>query len=143
MKRVLTIALPVAVVALVAAYALVLHKPAKQHARVAGEVYVLPKDFVVNLAADRFAKVSVALVLAPGHAAPSGAEGTTPPDGYGTLPQEALVRAIVTDELTGEPSDALIAAHGRSAVEQRIKRRILKTTDVDVDRVMLTDIAVQ
>ena len=42
-----------------------------------GEVYVLGKDFLVNLAGGRFAKLGVALIVEPGSAAPAegGAHG--------------------------------------------------------------------
>ncbi len=85
----------------------------------------------------------MALVLAPRATRPPPAEGAAPPEGYGTLPEEALVRSIVTDELTGRSSSSLISQTGRDAVEKSIKTRILKSTDVAVSSVMLTDIAVQ
>ena len=143
MSRAIKIGLPVLLLALGASYKLVLAKPAPHDGKVAGEVYVLPKDFVLNLAAGRFAKVSVALVLAAGHELPEEAGAAPAPEGYGALPEEALVRAIVTDTLTGTDSSALLDKHGRDASERRIEKRILASTDVKVDAVRLTDIAVQ
>ena len=64
----------------------------------------MPKDFLINLKSGRFAKLNAALVLKHGYLEPSrpprgGHEAAaTPPDGYGTLPQEAVVRAIITDD---------------------------------------------
>ena len=61
------------------------------------------QEFLVTLAEGRYAKLSVGLVLPHDALAPEGAEGAEakPPEGYGPLAQEALVRAIVTDPLTG------------------------------------------
>ena len=72
--------------------------------KVHGEVYVLPKDFLVNLSDGRFGKLNVALVFDHGFTAAPAAgghgAGTEAPEGYGVLTQEPLVRAIVTDVLT-------------------------------------------
>ena len=70
--------------------------------KIAGAVYVLPKDFLINLAGGKFAKLNAALVLKEGYLAeavrprrrPRGGRAAR---GYGTLPQEAAVRAIITD----------------------------------------------
>src|ERR1700754_2974196 len=79
--------------------------PLKEKHKVEGQVYVLPKEFVVNLADGRYAKFNVALVLdhAQLTAPAAGGHGAAadPPEGYGTLEQEAVVRDIVTDEVSG------------------------------------------
>ena len=72
--------------------------------------------------------------------APSAA---TPPDGYGALPQEAAVRAIVTNTVTGASSNELISRHGRTELRDQILKQIKKTTDVEADEVLFTDVAVQ
>src|SRR5262245_34339852 len=82
----------------------VLAKPSEKgpEPKVHGTVYVLPKEFLVNLADGRYAKLQVALVVeaaaAAGHGGGHGAP--VPPDGYGSEPQEAIVRDLITDELT-------------------------------------------
>ena len=120
--------------------------------KVAGEVYVMPKDFLINLEAGKFAKLNAALVLKEGYLAEavkaalkaSGEkEAGTPPTGYGTLPQEAVVRAIITDTLTDEPSSHLVHEKQRAKLQKTILKRIQKETDVKVEDVMLTDLAVQ
>ena len=71
---------------------------------------MLQKEFLVNLADSRYAKVSAALLLNPKDhsAAAAGGHGAPgPAEGYGAMTQEAIVRAIVTDELTGLPADDL------------------------------------
>jgi flagellar basal body-associated protein FliL len=149
MKSKLKILLPLVLVIFGATYKFVLAKPAPEpHHKIAGEVYVLPKDFLINLNGGRFAKLGVALVLAEGYsAAPAGGghEGAAPapPEGYGTLPQEPVVRSIITDELTDAPAGKLTSADGREKLQKLILKRLENQTDVKVDDVLFTDVAVQ
>jgi len=69
--------------------------------------------------------------------------GTPPPDGFGTLPQEAAVRDVVTDVLTGQSGDELISERGREQVKAEILRGIRTRTDVRVNEILLPDVAVQ
>ncbi|HVY78521.1 MAG TPA: flagellar basal body-associated FliL family protein [Solirubrobacterales bacterium] len=141
MKRKLKLIVPILVLAIGAAgYKFVLAAPAESKAKVDGEVYVLPKEFVVNLADGRYAKLTVALVLGPGQST-AGAEA--PPEGFGTLAQEPLVREIVTDALTGAPAGVLTSRQGRHGYEQRIKRAVDRETDVETRSVAFTDLVVQ
>ena len=145
MKKKLIIVLGlVLVVGLGGAYKLVLaKKPAKE--KIAGQVYVLPKDFLVNLADGRFAKLDVALVLEKGYSAkPAGGEGAAePPEGFGTLPEEAAVRDIVTGVITDASGRTLISRSGRERLKRRILRQIQRSTDVEATAVLFTDVAVQ
>lgn len=127
-------------------------KPAetKPKPKVHGEVYVMPKDFLINLKDGRFAKLNVALVLEHHYLAAAVAEASggghgapKSPDGYGTLPQEALIRDIVTDELTGAEAADLITQTKRKEIKEHILKNIKSHTDVKVEEVMLTDVAVQ
>ena len=114
--------------------------------RIAGAVYVLPREFVLNLADDRFAKLNVALVLHDKEQleASHGAEGgAAPPEGFGPLPQEAAVRDVVTDAVTDARADELIDRGAREALKRRVARAIAARTDVKVDKVLFTDLAVQ
>jgi flagellar FliL protein len=140
-----------AVVALVVvggAYKFVLAKPkaAAKKPNVEGTLYVLQKEFLINLADSRYAKVSAALVLNPkdhstaaagGHGAPS------PPEGYGAMSQEAVIRAIVTDELTGLPAEELEDNKKREKVLKHILERIHEESDVHADAVLFPDLTVQ
>ncbi|MTD45462.1 hypothetical protein GKE82_14490 [Conexibacter sp. W3-3-2] len=187
------IIIPILLVALGGAYKFVLAKPADAGPppKVEGEVYVLPKEFLVNLEDGKFAKLSVALVFDHGfHSAPvaavtppagattrvalasvprsgwsdippasrrtapapvaprtvfagGGAPPPKPPEGYGVLKQEALIRAIVTDELTQTASRELMSAKGRKKLRKHLLERFHKETDVKVHDVLITDIAVQ
>lgn len=149
MKSKLKFVIPILLVALGGSYKFVLAKePAKEpEPKVHGEVYVLGKDFLVNLAGRRFAKLGVALIVEPGSAAPAegdhGAAPAEPPEGYGALPQEALVRDIVTDELTDARAGELTSRKGRQRLKKRIVARVKKTSDVHITGVLLTDVAVQ
>jgi flagellar FliL protein len=148
MKKRLKIIIPLALVlALGGAYKFVLAKPAPApKPKVAGEVYVLPKDFLLNMSDGRFAKLDVALVMKPGAetAAPASGEApSAPPEGFGTLPQEALVRDIVTNVVTDVPGSELISRSGRDKLKKRILRTIHQKTDVEAEDVLFTDVAVQ
>jgi flagellar basal body-associated protein FliL len=129
-------------------YKFVLAKPAAvAKPKVEGEVYVLPKDFLVNLSDGKFAKLGVGLVFDEGFAAaPAGAAaegGAAPPTGYGVLAQEAVVRDIVTDVVTDESAHALTSRKGREEIKKEILKRLKAQTDVKVHEVLLTDVAVQ
>ncbi len=136
----------VALVVLGGAYKTVLAKPpAKEKPKVHGQVYVLPKEFLVNLADDRYAKLTVALILPhdePVAAAEAG-HGAAPPEGWGTLPQEAVVRGLITDTLTGVDADKLIEPEGREKLKLKVLNKIKKHSDVHAEDVLFTDIAVQ
>ena len=150
MKKKLKIVIPLALLLVGGGYKFVLAgEPAPAKMKVHGDVYVLGKDFLVNLDDGRFAKLGVALVVEPGTAAPAPAGGghggaaPKPPEGYGTLPQEAIARAVVTDVLTGAEARDLKVASARARLKRRIKRVLKKTSDVHVEDVLFTDVAVQ
>lgn len=148
MKPKLKIIVPLLlVVVLGGVYKLVLAKPEKEpKPKVAGEVYVLPKEFLVNLTDGRFARLGVALVMKPGaHTAAAGGHGAAaaPPEGYGPLPQEAIVRDIVTDTVTSASGAELTSARGRKELKKEILDHIQEQTDVHADDVLFTDVAVQ
>jgi flagellar basal body-associated protein FliL len=145
-KKVLIPLLVVVIAGIAAKF--VLAKPAPvEHHKIDGTVYVLPKEFLLNLSDGRYAKINVALVLAPGQssapAAGSEGGGAAPPDGFGTLEQEAAVRDIVTDVVTGQSGDELVSATGRKKVKAEILAGIRAHTDVKVNEVLLPDVAVQ
>jgi flagellar basal body-associated protein FliL len=141
----------IAVAALVlagGAYKTVLAKPKEKapEPKVHGTVYVLPKEFLVNLADGRYAKLQVALVVeaaaaAGGHGGGHGAPA--PPDGYGAEPQEAIVRDLITDELTNASDHELIQREGREKIKKQILKSIKEHTDVHVEEVLFPDVTVQ
>ncbi|WP_320669640.1 flagellar basal body-associated FliL family protein [Patulibacter defluvii] len=107
--------------------------------KVDGTVYVLPKDFLINLRDGRYAKLSVALVL---DEAPKAGEGEAV-EGYGALPEEAVVRDVVIDELGGQDGDALTTAAGRAKAKAALARALRKRTDVALSAVLFPDLTVQ
>jgi flagellar basal body-associated protein FliL len=147
MKSKLKIIVPVLLLVLGGTYKFVLAKPAATaKPKVHGEVYVMPKDFLINLADGRFAKLDVGFVFKEGFAAApagGGEAAAAPPEGYGPLAQEAVVRDIVTDTITGRTAHDLTARKGRDELKAEIRTRILKTTDVKVADVLFMDVAVQ
>jgi len=128
-------------------YTFVLAKPASEPTpKIAGEVYVLPSEFVLNLADGKYAKLGVALVMDPeAHATAAGGHGAAsePPAGYGSLPQEAVVRDIVTDEVTESSGSDLQTSRGRERLKKLILKRLHHETDVHADSVLFTDVTVQ
>jgi flagellar basal body-associated protein FliL len=145
-KKILIIAV-VALVVAGGAYKTVLAKPKKEpKPKVEGDVYVLPKEFLVNLSDGRYAKLSVALVVEPaaaagGHGGGHGA--AAPPEGYGSEPQEAIVRDVITDTLTDAADSDLIEREGRERIKKKILASIKKQTDVHVEEVLFPDVTVQ
>jgi flagellar FliL protein len=96
------------------------------------------------MADGRYATLTVALVLDPKEIIPATAEGgATPPDGYGNLPEEAVIRDIVTNVVTNEPGKMLTTEQGREKIKTEILNQIKQTTDVKIDEVLLPDVAVQ
>ncbi len=101
------------------AYQFVLKEPPpKPKLKVHGEVYVMPKEFLVNLSDGRLGRVNVGMVFdehfssAPPAAGGHGA-APKPPEGYGQLQQEPIVRVILTDVLTVGAGVEVPVAHGR------------------------------
>lgn len=144
MKRRLMIVVPLAVlIALGGVWKLVLAKPASHDAKVDGQVYVLPKEFLVNLTDGRFAKMQVALVLAHDQAVEAEGDHAAPTEGFGSLEQEPVVRDVVVDEVTDSDAEDLTQRRGRAALKRRLLKAIRARTDVKVNDVLLTDVAVQ
>ncbi len=113
--------------------------------KIKGTIYVMPQSFLLNLSDGRYAKLDVALQLAPGQSdgatadsSSSGSEG-----GPGTLPEEAIVREIITNTITGQSGETLISSHGRQAVKRQILHTIQQRTDVKVEEVLFPDFTVQ
>lgn len=149
MKKHLKIIIPIILVALGGGYKFALAKPdPAPPSKVHGSVYPLPREFLINLSDGRYAKLGVALVLTKDDHSLEPAGGghgaaPKPPEGYGAMAQEALVRDIVTDTLTDRADQQLIDREGREKLKKKIAKAISKHTDVKVEDVLFTDVAVQ
>jgi hypothetical protein len=140
-KAMLALALPIV---LFGGYTMTKPKPVPK-LKVKGTIYVMPQTFLLNLSDGRYAKLTVALQLAPGQSdgatagdAPSGGES-----GPGTLPEEALVREFVTNTVTNQSGETLISSSGRRDVQKQILRLIQQRTDVKTEAVLFPDLTVQ
>jgi flagellar basal body-associated protein FliL len=148
MKKKLMIVLPVLLLALGGAYKFKFSKAGEAEAKpkVDGTVYILQKEFLVNLHDGRFAKLTAALLLAHDDtsALPAGGhEAASPPEGYGAMAQEAVVRAIITDDLTDAPASQVIDREGREKLQEKILKDLKQKTDVKVEEVLFPDVTVQ
>jgi flagellar FliL protein len=118
-------------------------KPAPQ--KIAGTIYMLPKQFTLNLQDGHYATLNVALELAPGQSDGATAADAAPSSDQliGTLPEEPAIRAIITNAVTNETSSTLVSDSGRSRIIHQILGAIKAQTDVKVKNVLFTDLAVQ
>ncbi len=144
-KKVLIPLVLVLVAGAVGAKMFLLPKKAQAKPKVSGTIYVLPKSFTLNLADGRYATLTVALLLAPGQStgATAATQGQTTSAGFGTLPQEPIIRSIITSDVTDDTSKVLLTQSGRQALQTEILHGIAKQTDVKVKQIYFTDLAVQ
>jgi flagellar basal body-associated protein FliL len=127
-----------------AAKTFLLPKPAVAKPKIDGEIYVLPKGFTLNLTDGRYATMTIGLILAVGQSDGATADAAAAsPSGIGTLPEEPVIRAIITNTITNEPSTALLTDSGRAKLKSTILSQIKGTTDVKVTDILFTDVAVQ
>ena len=120
-------------------------KPKVVVPKVNGEVYVMPHQFTLNMADGRYATLNAALLLAPGQSdgASATASGGSSDSVIGTLPEEAVIRDIITNTITSQPGSALTTANGREQLKSEILKAIKTGTDDKIDGVFFTDVAVQ
>lgn len=141
------IVIPVVLVVLLgAAYSFAKPKPVEK-LKVKGTLYQMPASFLLNLQGSHYVKLNVALLLAPGQSdgasATGGGSSGSGEEAQGTLPEEPLVRSIITNVVTGQNSETLVGEHGRTAIRQEILQDINKQTDVKVESVLFPDFTVQ
>lgn len=141
-KLMLAVALPILILAI--GYKMTQPKPVNK-AKIKGTIYSLPAPFLLNLTDGRFAKISVALELAAGQSdgATATSSSSSGENAVGTLPEEPLVREIVTNAITNVNGETLISLQGRRAIQHQILEAIDKDTDVKVEAVLIPDLTVQ
>jgi flagellar basal body-associated protein FliL len=54
-----------------------------------------------------------------------------------------VIRSIITNLITNQTSNALVTGSGRATLQSEILSQIKTQTDVKVDHVFFTDVAVQ
>jgi flagellar FliL protein len=141
-KLMLALALPIV---LFGGYTMTKHKPVLKE-KVKGTIYLMPKEFLLNLRDGRYAKVAIALDLAPGQSDGASAEGSSSGSGEnaaGTLPEEPMVREIVSDVISGQDGSTVESDSGRRNIQKEIASDIRKQTDVKVEAVLIPDFTVQ
>lgn len=113
--------------------------------KIPGTLYQLPQAFLLNLSEGHYAKLTVALDLAPGQSDGASASGGSSGsgEGAGTLPEEPAVREIVTNAVTGQSGSTLVSAHGRNTLKHAILETIRHQTDVKVESVLFPELTVQ
>jgi flagellar basal body-associated protein FliL len=140
-KKIFIVALPIL---LFVGYTMTKPKPKPVKLKVAGTIYVMPQSFLLNLSDGRYAKLTVALQLAPGQSDGASATPASSSEGAaGTLPEEPLVREIVTNAVTGANGETLTSSSGRHAIKLQILHAIEKQTDVKVTSVLIPELTVQ
>jgi flagellar basal body-associated protein FliL len=131
---------------LLVGYTMTKPKPKVPKTKIQGTIYVMPKEFLLNLKDGRYAKVAVALDLAPGQSdgAAAGSSGSgTGEAAAGTLPEEPVVREIITNTITNQSGEALVSDSGRKAIEKKIADAVKQQTDVKIESVLFPDLTVQ
>ncbi len=144
MKKKLLIPI-IAVVVLLGGFAGYSFALPKKHVKpkINGTIYILQKQFTLNLSGGQYATLTVALLLAPGQSVGVTSPSNPPPTGFGSLPEEAVIRAIITNDVTDQPASSLITRGGRQRLESEILANIRSQTDTKVNAIYFTDLAVQ
>ena len=141
-KLMLAIVLPILILGV--GYKMTRPKPVNKD-KIKGTIYVMPAPFLLNLTDGRYARITVGLELAPGQSdgASATAAAASGENAVGTLPEEPLVREIVTNVVTNQNGEILVTNQGRNAVKHQILEDIVKQTDVKVEAVLFPDLTVQ
>jgi hypothetical protein len=137
--------LAVVPILLFVAYTMTKPKPPVVKHKINGTIYQMPGSFLLNLSDGRYVKLSIALDLAPGQsdgASPAGGASATEST-VGTLPEEAVVREIVTNLITNMSGETIISTSGRHALKLKILATIRSQTDLKVESVLIPELTVQ
>jgi flagellar basal body-associated protein FliL len=141
-KLMLVVALPILILGV--GYKMTRPKPVNKD-KIKGTIYVMPAPFLLNLTDGRYARITVGLELAPGQSdgASATAAAASGENAVGTLPEEPIVREIVTNVVTNQNGETLVTNQGRNVVKHQILEDIDKQTDVKVQAVLFPDLTVQ
>ena len=113
-------------------------KPKVVIPKVNGTLVSLGDPFTLNLAGGHYGRLSVSVLVTKAPVPTPTSSGTSL-----VLPENDVVRAIVTNDLTGLDSSRLIDRPSREALAAEILRDLKKSTDESVTQVLFTDLAVE
>jgi flagellar basal body-associated protein FliL len=141
-KLMLAVALPILILGI--GYKMTRPKPVNKD-KIKGTIYAMPAPFLLNLSDGKYAKITVALELDPGQSdgASATAAAASGENAAGTLPEEPLVREIITNTITNQNGETLVSEQGRRTLKHQIVAQIAKQTDVKVEAVLFPDLTVQ
>lgn len=152
MPKKLMLVLPVLILALAAGYFFFLRggSEAKEPKhKVHGVLLTMNPEFLLNLNDGHMAKLTVVLQLKEeDHGAEaitalmSGGHGAPDPSKIPPHPQNAILRSIVTDEVTSTSAQQLLSPSGRKQLLKRIEKSIAAKTDAKIYHVLMSDIVV-
>ena len=111
--------------------------------KINGTTYILPKQFTLNLKGGQYATLTVALLLAPSQSVGVTSPTDPPPTGFGSLTEEAVIRAIITNDVTDQPESALVTPVGPPTLETKILVRHQVSDRHAGHSIYFTDVAVQ
>ncbi len=124
-------------------YSKVINPPKVPKLKINGTTYILQKGFTLNMAGGQYATLTVALVLPPTQSVGVTSATNPPPTGFGSLTDEAEIRAIISNDITDQPANALLVSSRRAKLEAKILANINSETDTKVTGIWFTDFAVQ
>jgi hypothetical protein len=124
-------------------YSKVINPPKVPKLKITGTTYILQKGFTLNMAGGQYATLTVALVLPPTQSVGVTSATNPPPTGFGSLTDEAEIRAIISNDITDQPANALLVSSRRAKLEAKILANINSETDTKVTGIWFTDFAVQ
>jgi flagellar basal body-associated protein FliL len=120
------------------AYEMVLKpKPKVVVPKVNGTLVSLGDPFTVNLSSGHYGRITVAVLSTVPPVAAADSTGAV------VLPENDVLRSIVTDDLTGISASRVIDRAQRHALLAQILADIKKSTDEPITKVLFTDVAVQ
>jgi flagellar basal body-associated protein FliL len=131
--------IPILLVVVAAAYMFLLapKKALAKPPKVDGTLVQLAPEFIINLAGGHYGKLTVAVLLSK---PPAGAATASAPV---VLPEDSVIRSVITDQLTGRDPAELTSRFSRHDLLARLLKTLKASTDEPITKVLITDLAVQ
>jgi flagellar basal body-associated protein FliL len=131
--------IPILLVVVAAAYMFLLapKKALAKPPKVDGTLVQLAPEFIINLAGGHYGKLTVAVLLST---PPVGGASASAPV---VLPEDSVIRSVITDQLTGRDPAELTSRFSRHDLLARLLKTLKASTDEPITKVLITDLAVQ